>query len=93
MRTSLNEIQEVENFLLEKLPPQESLLFQAKLITNPMLKWNVALQSKLMDVVLLYHRRKLKVEIRTIHNRLFSNPDKSEFQLTIDKIFNPQCSE
>jgi hypothetical protein len=87
MRTSLNEIQEAESFLLNNMQPGQSLLFQAKMITNPILMLNVKLQAKVMEAALLFHRRKLKSEIQSIHNKLITDPYSTDFRLRINKIF------
>ncbi|MEJ0054352.1 MAG: hypothetical protein WDN75_01075 [Bacteroidota bacterium] len=88
MRTSLNEIREAERFLTGNMQPEDSLLFQAKLITGPSLRFNVFLQSKIMEIVLLFDRRKMKNEIERLRDKLFNNPDKSDFTLRINRIFN-----
>ena len=88
MRTSLNEIKETEDFLTNKMNPGEELFFQAKIITHPILKLNVKLQSTLMHIVLHYQRKKLKSDLKSIHHSLLTSPDKSEFQVSIKNIFN-----
>lgn len=87
MRTSLNEIKEVERFLTNKMIAEESLVFQARVITNPLLRLNVNLQSKLMEVVQLYHRRKLKRDLKSVHHELFTSNEKSDFQHLVQNIF------
>ena len=88
MKTSLNDTREAEKYLLGHLPPDESLLFQARLLTNPILKLNVAIQQKVSDVLRYYHHKKIKSEIEAMHRQLFHD-SKSEFRNEIIKIFTP----
>ena len=87
MRTSLNEIREAESFLANEMMAEQSLVFQAKMITNPLLRLNVHFQSRLMEVILLYHRRKLKRDLKAIHHKLFTAPEKTDFQQRVQHIF------
>jgi hypothetical protein len=87
MRTSPNEIKEAESFLTNDMIAEDSLVFQARVITNPLLRLNVNLQSKLMEVVQLYHRRKLKRDLKSIHHELFTSIKKSDFQQLVQNIF------
>jgi hypothetical protein len=88
MRTSLNNIKELEAFLEGKLEPQDSLLVEARLLSNPLWRLNFFFQKKVYAIVSLYHRRKLKEEVQTIQEDLFSDPAKAEFQYKIRTIFS-----
>jgi hypothetical protein len=88
MRHSLNEIYTVEKFLSRQLMPGENLLFEARLLTNPPLRINVALQAKIHSAVKCYHRKQLKLSLKEIHNELFSDPRKKSFQREIIHYFN-----
>jgi hypothetical protein len=87
MRASLNEIKTTELFLSAQLSPPENLLFEARILTNPILQMNVALQQKIYAVVRAYHIKQLKIELRAIQHDLFSDPDKKSFQQTIQQQF------
>jgi len=87
MRTSLNDIQKIENYLGGKLNSNESLVFQARLLIDPVLKLNVYVQQKVYSILLLYHRRKLKEEAEIVHQRIFSDPQKVDFQQAILQRF------
>lgn len=87
MRTSLNDIRIIENYLAGKLDPEESLLLQARLLTDPVLKLNVYVQQKVHSILLLYHRQKLIEEIEEVHQRLFGDPGKGNFQRRIFQLF------
>ncbi len=88
MRTSLNEIKEAERFLTNKMLEEESLVFQARMITDPLLRLNVSFQKRLMDAVQLYHRRKVKHNLQSVHNELLTSSEKSGFQQLVHNIFH-----
>lgn len=88
MRTSLNDIKKAEQYLHTQLAPEEALLFEARLLTNPLLKLNLLFLKKVYSIVALYHRKKLKEEAEAVHQRLFNNPDKAAFRKEIYNLFN-----
>jgi hypothetical protein len=87
MRTSLNEIRHAEKYLFKQLNTEESLLFEAKMLINPLLRLNVSIQKKVYSLIRLYHRKKLKEELETIHENLFNHPDKKEFRESVHQLF------
>ncbi|WP_333821448.1 hypothetical protein [Ohtaekwangia sp.] len=89
MRTSLNDIALTERYLFGKLAPEESLLFQARLLTDPILRAHVAVQQKVYTLLLHFHRKKMKEEVRTIHNAHFHDPAHAEFKEQINQLFKP----
>jgi hypothetical protein len=88
MRTSLNDIHEIDQFLSGELGSEDALVFEARLLTNPVLRVNTTIQQKIRLVVKVFHRKQLKQELRAIHADLFSNPEKSEFQKEVLRNFN-----
>jgi hypothetical protein len=88
MRASLNEIREIEHFLSGQHKTEDALVFEARLLTNPVLRLNTAIQQKIYTIVKAFHRKKLKQELRVIHADLFSNPKKTEFQKEVLHYFN-----
>jgi hypothetical protein len=89
MRTSGSDIERAENYISGKLGKAEALLFEARMLCNPSLKKEVRLLEKIYHLVGYYHRKKLKEESEVVHQKLFSDPEKIEFQQTIFRIFNP----
>jgi len=83
----LNDIRLAEKHILKTLEPGESLVFQARLITEPVLRWNVHLLRKVRDVLALRQRKAIKTEMESIHNRLFTHPAKADFQKQIFQLF------
>jgi hypothetical protein len=87
MRTSLNNIRLIETFLSGKMTPEELLMFEVRLVDDPMLKLNLRIQEKVYALMQLYHRRKLKEEIVAIEHKMFSDPTKARFQKSIQYYF------
>lgn len=88
MRTSLTELKQTEAWLQKSLEPQESLLFEARLLSSPLLRLHVQLQTKAYHLLKLFHRHKLKEEVRLVEDRLFTNPEKQDFQQQIFQLFD-----
>jgi len=87
MRTSLNDVRQTEQYLNGQLTPEEVLVFEAKLLTNPILKLNMLFQKKVYLIVAMYHRKKLKEEAEVVHQRLFNDTNKKDFQQNIYSLF------
>lgn len=88
MRTSLNKIKLAEQYLHNELNTEDSLMFEAHMLTDPELKVKVSLQQKVYALVKLFHRNRLKQDTEAIHQRLFNDPLKLEFQQSIYQLFN-----
>lgn len=87
MRNSLREIERIEEFLHRKMPLPESLVFQAQVLTNPLLRMQTSIQKKIYSLVRLYGRQQAKTEIARVHERLFKLPAHRAFQREISNIF------
>lgn len=87
MRTSLNEIQHIEQHLLGQLSNEESLLMEAKMSLSPDLTQMVALQEETYAVVREYGRKKLRAEIVLVEKKLFTSPGHLSFKQRIMKLF------
>jgi hypothetical protein len=85
MRTSLNEIKQIEDHLLRLAPPEDSLVFEAKMILDSDLHHRVLLQQQTYALVKQYGRKTLKAEIEAVHQHIFSNPAHQTF---VDKILS-----
>ena len=87
MRTSLNDIRLAEKYLQGTLGPEDRLVFEAHLLTSPLLRMNLFFHKKAHYMVKLYHREKMKEKIEAAGNKLFSDPDKLIFQERVYRIF------
>jgi hypothetical protein len=88
MKTSLNELRLIENYLLSGLEDGESCLFEAKLILQPKLKEHVYWQNKTYQFVRDYGRKQLKTEIEKIHQTLFNTDEYQPFRQRIMQLFS-----
>lgn len=87
MRTSLNNIAQIEAHLLNKLHPGDTLLFDARLLLDTELQASVSAQKQVYTLVQQYGRRQLKQEIEAIHQQLFTQPEHLSFKQKIARIF------
>lgn len=87
MRTSLNEIREIEEYLLEYSPPECRLVFDARMLLQPELQEKVIEQKQIYDLVKKYSRKQLKTEIEAVHDKLFTAPEHKTFRQRIFNLF------
>ena len=87
MRTSLNEIQQIDDYLLQYAGKADRALFEARLILQPALQENLQWQQKTYDIIKQYSRRRLKAEIESVHQQLFTEPEHISFRRKILGIF------
>jgi hypothetical protein len=87
MKTSWNNAQAIEHYLSGALSTAGALLFRARLLTNPDLRIKVAQQKKAYALVQLYGRKKFKSRLEAMHQQLFSDPEKKNFQQEVLQYF------
>jgi len=87
MRTSWNNTQRIERYLLGNLSASDKLVFEFQLMLRPKLRKELYFQKKTYQLVQLYHRKKLKEELETLHQQIFDDPDKVVFQQAIYRLF------
>jgi len=87
MRTSLNNIQEVDDYVLKQSPPQDALLFEAKLIIDPELKHTVMWHRQTLNIVNQYGRNNLRSMIEKVHQQLFTHPEHQSFRQKMLRLF------
>ena len=88
MRTSLNDIKHIDDYLLQYAGIADRALFEARLILQPALQENLAWQQKTYDIIKQYSRRRLKEEIESVHQQLFTEPEHISFRRKILAIFH-----
>jgi len=87
MKTSWSDLQQIERYLLLQLEEDERQTFEAGLRTDPLLRLNVQVQQKMMQLLRFYHRRKLKREAERVRDRLFHDPAKATFTREMTQLF------
>ena len=87
MRISLNNIREIERYAEGTMDRNEAVLFEEKMRSDSLLRLNVSLQEKVLAIIRMYHRKKLKMELEEIHQRIFNDPGKVTFRERVLEIF------
>jgi hypothetical protein len=88
MRTSLNEIKLVDDYIFNRANVEDAVVFDAMLIINPGLSEQVMWQKRAHNIIQQYSRKKLKAEIEVVHQRLFSTSGHQTFRQKILGFFN-----
>jgi hypothetical protein len=87
MRTLLNKIKLIDEYLFNSATTEDALLFDAMLIIDPALSEQATWQEKTHQLVNQYGRKKLKAEIEVVHQQLFNQPEHRSFRLKILNLF------
>lgn len=87
MRTSLHDIQQIDDYLLKYAGEADNMLFEAKLILQPALRDQLLWQQKTYAIIRQYSRRRLKAEIEAVHQQLFTEPEHISFRRNILSLF------
>ncbi|MFC6098947.1 hypothetical protein [Olivibacter domesticus] len=83
MRTSLNKLKFLENYIENQLLPEEKLLLDARIIIDEELKDELYCQEKTYQIIRAYGRENLRAQLTRVEHELFVNPVHKKF---IDKI-------
>jgi len=87
MRTSLNNIKAIDDYLLGHILPGDKLLFEANLLLNNDLKDNVYHQQNTYTMIRQYGRQKIKDEIIAVQQQLATAPKHRGFMQRIANVF------
>jgi hypothetical protein len=87
MRTSLNNIKKIEDYLLGCTAPGETLLFEANMLLDTGLADEVAQQRITYEVIKQYSRQKIKAEIIATQEKLTAVPEHQGFIQRIANLF------
>lgn len=87
MRTSLNDTQQIDDYLLQVAGEADKALFEARLLLQPALRNTLQWQQKTYDIIRQYSRRQLKAEIESVHQLLFNEPEHTSFRQKIMALF------
>lgn len=89
MRTSLIEIEQIENWLLKKGDIQNRLVTEARVLSNAEWKNLSQWQAESYELIRHYGREKLRQEIKEVERQLFHSEKHTPFQKLIHSIFKP----
>ena len=87
MRTSLNEIKEIDAYLHGKLSISDRLVFEARMLLSKALRQNVTHQQKVYAVIRYHHHIIVRQRLQKIHRRLFHDPENALLKTTIVNLF------
>jgi hypothetical protein len=87
MKTSLNDVKTIDDYLLRKLGEDEMQSFETELRRDEYLRLNVFLQRKIHRLLTFYRRDALRSKADQVHNKLFNSPAKRVFQKSIADLF------
>jgi hypothetical protein len=85
MKTSLNEIKQIDDHITGQLSDGEKLVIDARMIIDPVLRFNINLQRKLYALVKVYGRRSTRSEVVNVQDKLFQD---TKFRNEILTIFS-----
>lgn len=88
MKTSLNELQLIEDFLLSAGNEEDKVVMEARILLQPDLRESIGWQQKTYQLVHAHGRSQLREEIRQVHEKLFTAPEHSAFRKMIKRFFN-----
>lgn len=84
---SQNNTRLIEKYLYGMLSPIDKLIFEARLAVNLNLRRELYYQKRTYKLIKIYHRERLKEEMEALHQKIFSDLDKINFQQNIYQIF------
>ena len=88
MKTWISSMKHIDDYIAGRLSPEEHILFEARELLDPVLKFQVILHKKVISIARLYGRKKMKAEITVIGKKLFTDPSKGAFQQTVRQVFD-----
>lgn len=87
MRTSLNNIKHIEEFLEGTMSLEDSLLFHAKMIVSPALRREVRIQKQAYSVIRLYGRKLVRQQIQDVHQEIFNDSSDHPMKHQVSTLF------
>lgn len=87
MRTSLNNIKLIDDYLLGRMPAGDTLLFEANMVLNTDLLSDVEFQQKTLATVRQFGRQQLRAEISAVQQKLTSGQEHRGFMQRIANYF------
>ena len=87
MRTSLNNIKIIDDYLLGRMAPEDLPLFEANMLLNSDLSDDVKYQQSTYSIIRQYSRQNIKSEIKAIQETLAKAPEHVGFMRSIGNLF------
>ena len=83
----MNELKELDDFLLSKTTAEKALLMEAKLLTSPQFKRELDHLKFVHHLLQVFGRRELRKELTLLHNKVFSDPENASVHRQILSYF------
>jgi hypothetical protein len=87
MRTSLNNIKAIDDYLLGRMAPGDALLFEANMLLNSDLTDDLKHQQSTYSIIRKYSRQNLKAEIMAVQETLAAAAQHQGFMQRIAGLF------
>ena len=87
MRTSLNNIKAIDDYLLGFMVPGDALLFEANILLNGDLTDDIKHQQNTYTIIRKYSRKQIKAEIMAVQTILATAPQHRGFMHSIANLF------
>jgi hypothetical protein len=87
MRTSLNKIKAIDDFLHRKITKPDAIVFEVQMLLCDNLAEEVQQQQKAYDIIQLYSRNSIKNEIGNAYKILATSPKYRSFMRQIEGLF------
>ncbi len=87
MRTSLNNIKTIDDYLSGNMASGDALLFEATMLLNSNLSDDIKHQQNTYSIIKEYGRKNIKAEIMAVQEILFTAPQHRGFLLSITNLF------
>lgn len=87
MRTSLNNIKAIEDYLLGSMAPGDALLFEANMLLNSDLIDDIKHQQSTYSIIRQYSRQNIRSEIMAVQETLTILPQHRPFMQHIANLF------
>lgn len=90
MRTSLNDLQLIEESLNGTIRPENALLLRAKELLDPEWNENIRAQQQAYQLIQQYGRQQLRMEIAAADEKIFRSAAHAGFRKKIFRLFFKQ---
>jgi ASC-1-like (ASCH) protein len=90
MRTSLNNIKAIDDYLLGRMAPGDALLFEANMLLNNDLINDIEHQQRAYSIIREYSIQNIRAEIRAVQKTLATAPQHRSFMHRITHLFKNQ---
>jgi len=87
MRTSLNNIKAIDDYLLRCMPPGDALVLEANMLLNDDLATDVACQQLTHQTIRQFGRQNIKAEIISVQQKLAIAPQHQGYIQRIANLF------